>query len=197
MAPRSVEANEIIKDERRNKIMLSALKIFTKNGFSAAKMSDIAISAGVSYGLVYHYFKSKDEIYKELINHAINSLSEVINGVKVSSCEPIDQLRMIAVRIFESIEGREAPVYYYLLVMNAITCEAPPVSATDIIKESLSRLNILSNIILEGQRRGQIREGDTLEIAVTSFSTVLGLAALKVSGTIQNMPDTEILMRIF
>lgn len=80
--------------------------------------------------------------------------------------------------------------------MNALTCEAMPVSTAKIIKESLSRLNMFSAIISAGQKQGQIREGEPMELAITCFSTVLGLASLKVSGVIPKMPDSEILMRI-
>ena len=63
MAPRSEEANVQIKDDRQKQILSSALKVFIHKGFAATKMSDIATEAGISYGLMYHYFQSKDEIY--------------------------------------------------------------------------------------------------------------------------------------
>lgn len=197
MAPRSIEVNEQIKDERRSQILLSALKIFTRKGFSATKMSDIAKDTGISYGLVYHYFKSKDDIYTELIEYAISSIGKVIEDTKKNVEQPIDQIRHITVRVFDSVEHKEASGYYYILVMNAITCEAKPVSASEIIKESIDRLKMLSDIISEGQKKGQIREGNPMELAFTCFSAVIGLASLKVSGTIQKIPDPEILMRLF
>lgn len=196
MSPRSVENNEQLKDERKNQIILSALKVFTKKGFAASKISDIANDAEVSYGLVYHYFKSKDDIYTELIEHAISSLGKVIEETKMNTEEPIEQIRQITSRVLDSVEHKKTSCYYYVLVMNALTCEAMPVSTAKIIKESLSRLNMFSAIISAGQKQGQIREGEPMELAITCFSTVLGLASLKVSGVIPKMPDSEILMRI-
>jgi hypothetical protein len=52
-------------------------------------------------------------------------------------------------------------------------------------------------IIEDGQRKGQIMQGSPAELATTFFSAILGLASLKVSGTIASMPDPEVLMRIF
>ncbi len=52
-------------------------------------------------------------------------------------------------------------------------------------------------MIQEGQSKGQIAQGDPVELVTTFFSAVLGLASLKVGGTIAAMPDPEILMRIF
>jgi len=68
--PRSEEANMQIKDERQQRILSSALKVFIRKGFAATKISDIAVEAGMSNGLMYHYFQSKEEIYAELVRRA-------------------------------------------------------------------------------------------------------------------------------
>lgn len=197
MAPRSHEANEQIKDERRNQILQSALKIFTRRGLAATKMSDISTDTGISYGLVYHYFKSKEDIYSELINYAINSIEKVIEEIKKKTDEPIEQIQQIFTRVLNSVENKDTSGFYYVLIMNAITCEAVPVSAPKIIEECMNRLALLADIISNGQKKGQIREGDPMELAVTCFSTLIGLASLKVSGTIKTLPDSDILMRLF
>jgi len=56
---------------------------------------------------------------------------------------------------------------------------------------------MLSDMIEEGQRKGQIAQGDPAELVTMLLSAMLGLASLKVSGTITTMPDPDILMRIF
>lgn len=197
MSPRSIEANEQIKDERRSQILLAALKIFTRKGFAAAKMSDIANEVGISYGLVYHYYKSKEEVYTELIEYAVNSIGKVIVETQRRVEKPVEQIRQIALRVFNSVEHKKASGYYYVLVINAITCKAIPASTSKIINQSIERLKLLSDIIAKGQQTGEIREGDPMELAITCFSAVIGLASLKVSGTIKKMPDPEIIMRLF
>ncbi len=57
--------------------------------------------------------------------------------------KPIEQIRRTAYCVFDSVDSREAPGYYYVLMMNAITCEGTPVSFSDIIKESMKRLTML------------------------------------------------------
>lgn len=116
MSPRSVENNEQLKDERKNQIILSALKVFTKKGFAASKISDIANDAEVSYGLVYHYFKSKDDIYTELIEHAISSLGKVIEETKMNTEEPIEQIRQITSRVLDSVEHKKLHVIIMCLL---------------------------------------------------------------------------------
>lgn len=194
---RNVETNERIREERRSQILLSALKIFTKKGLAAARMSDISAETGISYGLIYHYFKSKEEIYAELIHHAVDSLGKVIEQIRSKEKEPLEQIRQIAKRVIGSVENKDASGYYYVLMMNALTCEEAPVPVSELIDECMKRLEMLADIISDGQKKGQIREGDPMELAVTCFSTVIGLASLKVSGSIRKLPDSEILMRLF
>jgi TetR/AcrR family fatty acid metabolism transcriptional regulator len=52
--------------DKRRQILDAAIRVFARQGFHATRVSDIADEAGVAYGLVYHYFKSKDEVLNEL-----------------------------------------------------------------------------------------------------------------------------------
>jgi AcrR family transcriptional regulator len=52
--------------DRRRQILDAAIRIFAHQGFHACRVSDIAREAGVAYGLVYHYFDSKDQVLNEL-----------------------------------------------------------------------------------------------------------------------------------
>ncbi|MDX6627264.1 MAG: TetR/AcrR family transcriptional regulator, fatty acid metabolism regulator protein [Solirubrobacterales bacterium] len=52
--------------DKRRQILDAAVRVFARQGFHATRVSDIADEAGVAYGLVYHYFRSKDEVLNEL-----------------------------------------------------------------------------------------------------------------------------------
>ena len=51
-----------IQEERRRQILDAAVRAFAEKGYHACRVSDIAEEAGVAYGLVYHYFESKDAV---------------------------------------------------------------------------------------------------------------------------------------
>jgi len=197
MAPRSEEANIHIKDDRQKQILCSALKVFIHKGFAAAKMSDIATEAGISYGLMYHYFQSKDEIYAELVKGAIEASKQVLERVQEEESAPIDKIRALIVRIFASVGGHESVGYYFVLMMGAMTSGSYPSLALEHPHGPDRPFEMLVHIIEDGQGKGQIAEGSPAELATTFFSAILGLASLKVSGTIASMPDPEVLMRIF
>ena len=54
--------------DKRRQILDAAVRVFARQGFHSTRVSDIADEAGVAYGLVYHYFRSKDEVLNELFS---------------------------------------------------------------------------------------------------------------------------------
>jgi AcrR family transcriptional regulator len=197
MTPRSEESNTQIKDDRQKQILSSALKVFIHKGFAATKMSDIATEAGISYGLMYHYFQSKDEIYAELVRDAVDSSRHVIEQLKADDLEPIDKMRALVAQIFKSVGQQQSAGYYFVLMMEAMTSGAYPIQAIEHPHGPGRPFDMLVHVIEQGQHKGQIAQGNPAELVQTFFSAILGLASLKVSGTIETMPDPEILMRIF
>jgi len=54
--------------DKRRQILDAAVRVFARQGFHSTRVSDIADEAGVAYGLVYHYFRSKDQMLNELFS---------------------------------------------------------------------------------------------------------------------------------
>lgn len=72
MTPRTSEQFEQMRSESKSKIMAAALELFTKQGFDTTPISMISKRAGVSTGLMYNYFASKDQLLEEMIREAID-----------------------------------------------------------------------------------------------------------------------------
>ena len=78
--------------------------MFAREGFHRCRVSDIAKEANVAYGLVYHYFRSKDEVLDTLFSERWNLLLEAISEVDRSD-EPVrDKLHAIASFIVDSYQ---------------------------------------------------------------------------------------------
>jgi AcrR family transcriptional regulator len=77
MSPRSPAKFEEMREEKKNLIMNVALEHFSNNGFHTTTISHIARHAGISKGLVYNYFKSKEDLLATIIN---KSLTEIYNN---------------------------------------------------------------------------------------------------------------------
>jgi AcrR family transcriptional regulator len=195
MSPRNEEQNELIKDERREQILSAALKVFAKKGFAATKISDIVARGGMSHGLVYHYFRSKEEIFFDLLKRAIATSVQSITQVEALEIPPLEKVRMIAQYILGGIESYEDSAYYFMIVLHASVMDVPKEMAELISSSSIS-IRSLANIIAEGQKTGEIREGDPFGMTVTFFAAIEGLAVYKLAMDGFKMPDPEILVNM-
>lgn len=72
--PRSQEQYDEIRKQKKQLIMDTALELFAENGFHATSMNQVAKKAGVSKGLAYNYFESKQEILDEIIKTGFDSI---------------------------------------------------------------------------------------------------------------------------
>ncbi len=69
--PRTAEQNQAIKDKRRSKLLSYALKAFAANGYDHTAIDDITKPSKCSHGLFYHYFESKEVVFRALVEDVI------------------------------------------------------------------------------------------------------------------------------
>src|SRR3979411_184821 len=88
--------------EKRRLILDAAVRVFARQGFHTCRVSDIADEAGVAYGLVYHYFASKEEGLDTLFFERWNVMLELIREVDAEPLPVRDKLAAIASFIVDS-----------------------------------------------------------------------------------------------
>ncbi|HDM77158.1 MAG TPA: TetR/AcrR family transcriptional regulator, partial [Deltaproteobacteria bacterium] len=69
------------KESKQEAIFRAALKVIKKRGFHKARMADIAAEAGTSYGLVYHYFASKEDLFDAIQERWWGRLFELMKNL--------------------------------------------------------------------------------------------------------------------
>lgn len=79
MSPRTEEQNKEIRFEKRELIMNVSLKLFAAKGYHSTSISQIARAAKISQGLLYSYFKSKEELLLELFKQYVKISHSLIN----------------------------------------------------------------------------------------------------------------------
>jgi TetR/AcrR family transcriptional regulator, fatty acid metabolism regulator protein len=88
--------------DKRRLILDAAVRVFARQGFHACRVSDIADEAGVAYGLVYHYFASKDEVLDTLFLERWEVMLELIREVDAEPIPVREKLGAIASFIVDS-----------------------------------------------------------------------------------------------
>ncbi len=79
MSPRTEKQYEQIREQKRGLILETALELFADEGFHSTSISKIAKLAGISKGLMYNYFRSKEELLKEIVMSGIKDLTRTFD----------------------------------------------------------------------------------------------------------------------
>jgi AcrR family transcriptional regulator len=88
--------------DKRRLILDSAIRVFARQGFHSCRVSDVADEAGVAYGLVYHYFDSKEEILNTLFSERWQLMLDAITEIDAQNVPARDKLYMVASFIIDS-----------------------------------------------------------------------------------------------
>jgi AcrR family transcriptional regulator len=151
--------------DKRRIILDAAVRVFARQGFHTCRVSDIADEAGVAYGLVYHYFQSKDEVLDTLFLERWDVLLEAIREVDASDAPARAKLRAIAGFIVDSY--RHDPELMKVIIVE-VTRAANSFGAAHLgkITEAYAQIR---GIVEQAQRDGEFRDGVTAEFAAMAF----------------------------
>ncbi len=176
--------------ERKEQIAQAALKVFSHRGLTGTKMGMIADEAGVSHGLIYHYYNSKEELFTSLIKEAVETSHTEIKNLVQASGTPLDRLRLLTEAILD-----ESGAPYFLLIHQARNSKEIPEEARQLIEESPLEvyINYLVPLFKEGQAAGVIIAGN-LEELISAYFTVL--SGVMVLGEGYPIPNPDLLLRI-
>ena len=150
---RTVAAGKAPPADRRRQILDAAIRVFARQGFHRCRVSDIADEAGVAYGLVYHYFKSKDQVLNELFSERWSLMLAAIDEVDERPTSAREKLDAVAGFIIDSY--RHDPELMKVIIVE-VTRAANSFGRThlDVITRAYDGI---ARIVAGGQERGEFR----------------------------------------
>jgi AcrR family transcriptional regulator len=151
--------------EKRRVILDAAVRVFARQGFNQCRVSDIADEAGVAYGLVYHYFRSKDEVLDTLFLERWNVLLDVIRDLDGRDMAPRDKLYAIASFIVDSY--RHDPELMKVIIVE-VTRAANSFGQTHLVKIR-EAYGLIAEIVAKAQEQGAFKDTVTPEFAAMAF----------------------------
>jgi AcrR family transcriptional regulator len=151
--------------DKRRMILDAAVRVFARQGFHTSRVSDIADEAGVAYGLVYHYFTSKDEVLDTIFLDRWDVMLAAIGEVDSRPISPREKLYAIAAFIIESY--RHDPDLMKVIIVE-VTRAANTFARTHLerIREAFAGL---ADIVRVAQAQGAFRTEVTPEFAALAF----------------------------
>lgn len=107
MSPKTKEQYEEIRQQSKTAIMEAALELFAAKGFARTSISDIAKAAGISKGLMYNYFESKEQLLHAIVKGAMEEAESVMLQTMTEPADPKEQLLAIVEGTFEMVKSQE------------------------------------------------------------------------------------------
>lgn len=196
---RNQEQNEKMRLERQEQILAAALREFSAKGLYATKIKDIAASVGMAQGLVYHYFKSKEDIFAELVTNALDKMNSAVGELEKMPLPPHDKIKAAIKQLLYTIEASDRFNQTCCLINQAINSTALPANVKEIIDQKRDiPYQVLAKIIEEGQREGTVVAGDPRALAMVFWTSINGLAIYKATRQADvSLPDADILINMF
>ena len=151
--------------DRRRQILDAAVRVFARQGFHTCRVSDIADEAGVAYGLVYHYFKSKDQMLNELFVERWSLLLQAIAEVDTKDVSGRAKLDTVAQFIVDSY--RYDPDLMKVIIVD-VTRAANSFGRTH-LPEISQAYDSIAKIVADAQRTGEFRSDVDPQIASMWF----------------------------
>ena len=151
--------------DKRRLILDAAVRVFARQGFHTCRVSDIADEAGVAYGLVYHYFSSKEQILDTLFLERWDVMLAAIAEADGSERPPEDKLLTIAGFIIDSY--RHDPELMKVIIVE-VTRAANTFGLTHLDKIRDAYAGIAA-IVASAQEDGTFRDDITPEFAAQAF----------------------------
>jgi TetR/AcrR family fatty acid metabolism transcriptional regulator len=151
--------------DKRRLILDAAVRVFARQGFHTCRVADIADEAGVAYGLVYHYFQSKDEVLDTLFLERWELLLDAIGEIDRQAIPAREKLHAIASFIVESY--RHDPELMKVIIIE-VTRAANTFGSThiDVIQRAYQRI---AAIVAAAQADGTFRSTVSAEFAAMAF----------------------------
>ena len=140
--------------DKRQRILLAAIKVFSSKGFHGSKVSDIAKEANVADGTIYLYFKNKDDILIQLFDESLKVLLGNMSQALAEENDPLSRLRIFIRIHLDSVVKYQSVAEIMQLELR----QSHKFMKEQVPKRWSEYLNIIRDTIRKGQQDGVIRD---------------------------------------
>lgn len=158
------------KELRRKTILKKALELFVTKGYYETKISDIAESADMSVGLLFHYFASKEQLYYELVRIGVEGTKY---PEQLQELPPAMYFEVFLQQMFSY--AKKKPWVFYMFVLMGQARRAGMPEEIRKLASSVHQIEFSARIIEQGQKQGVFRKGDALALSTCFWASVQGV----------------------
>lgn len=174
----------------RSQILKTAIRLFARHGFDRTSTAAIADEAGVSQGILFHYFKTKENLFWVSTFEGVEQVNDR-EKVSMQNAKPHDPLERITLIGYDlARRAEEFPDITELITRHLPAMDIPPESR--VARHIFKRMTALEGIFEEGKSAGFFRKDIDPQIAAFSIIGIFNFNYLrwKMQGKKSNLRDT-------
>ena len=184
MSPRTKAQFLEMQDKARERILDASLLLFARKGVAATGVTEIAREAGVSLGLLYHYFASKEELFAALVHMALKGAMDALKSCEQNEAFAAEEIRRISIMIQKTLQRDDRTAYYFLLLLQAgLAGDSLSVSGGAAIDmtSAAAPFDHLEKLIRMGQAQDTVKVGDPRQLSQLYWAAFQGLCLYKIT----------------
>lgn len=192
--PRTKAQFEEMRQATREKIQNAASHLFAQKGVSGTNVQEIADHAGISIGLLYRHYRTKEELFGDLVNMARAGLVETTK-LLASDGDPREILIAITTEMVDDYKKDDEFTDYMIFLTQALISGLKSEALQGLIEDDKKLFDALENLLARGQREGIVRGGNPRELAFAYMSAIQGLGVFRnVMKSAFTVPSVDILL---
>lgn len=183
-----------VSEETRARIIDAACRCFAEHGYSNTSNQDIARTAGLTTGALYHYFESKADLFAAVHRH----VQEVLVGLyRRAFAEEETCVAQLCAGLDAAVELTAAqPVLAHFASVSSLEIQRHPELGAILVADTQGVRSFFAQLLAEGRKRGEIaRDVSTEAVVNLVVSTLFGLAWLR--AQVQRSEDYAAAIRAF
>ena len=180
------------KEDKRERILEVALELFVKKGYHQTKITDIASEMGMSVGLLFHYFKSKEVLYETIIEIGLNNFETVFSW---EENEPLKSFETMASKLLNAHKEKILSASVFVFIEQGRRQKFESKKILNLFKK-YNVIKISIPFIEKGQHLGEIKNGNPQALSILFWKALEGILVELVFYPKAPCPEKEWIMAI-
>ncbi len=193
--PRSEEVNQLIREQRQFQILQTAARVFSRQGYGATRIADIAAAGQISQGLLYRYYASKEDIFAAVVEAITTASQELVAEAKTQPGSSWDKLLWLTDQFLQ--RQYRLPEFGLTMLQTFSNPVLLPETREFILSRNREVIADTRELIAEAQNSGHIIAGDVDQLTFLYFASMQGsaVAAAFLERPAAGYPQVEMVLR--
>jgi TetR/AcrR family transcriptional regulator, fatty acid metabolism regulator protein len=171
-------AQDESEPEKRRAILHAAVRVFADKGYHGCRIADVARAANVAYGLVYHYFRNKDELLESVFDEQWTIFINALAAIDAGPGTAADKIAGVFGFVFDVFKTAPSAVRVLILEVTRTPQGLRAGSTRETFEKAIA---LVADVVRQGQARGELRANADPIVAAAGL---LGGLELAVSGMV-------------